>query len=80
VFRFCYFGRADLNARSLPCPGELATDRFLALQCVLLETAASQISPFRAPLSAASTGGVVRHPPRLVPVRIACDRERSGGH
>jgi hypothetical protein len=25
-------------------------------------------------------GGVVRHPARLVPVRIACDRERSGGH
>jgi hypothetical protein len=40
----------------------------------------AQISPFRAALSAASTGGVVRHPARLVPVRIACDRERSGGH
>jgi hypothetical protein len=40
----------------------------------------AQISPFRAALSAASTGGVVRHPSRLVPVRIDCDRERSGGH
>jgi hypothetical protein len=39
----------------------------------------AQISPFRAALSAASTGGVVRHPSRLVPVRIACDRERAGG-
>ncbi len=40
----------------------------------------AQISPFRAALSAPSAGGVVRHLARLVPVRIACDRERSGAH
>ena len=32
------------------------------------------------PSALARAGGVVRHRPRLVPVRIACDRERSGSY